>query len=232
VVLAATGAFPETFLPSPWAVVRALIELFSAHDFLYDIGASIYRVMTGFLLASILAVPLGVWIGSSMRMQLFIGPLVGFFRYLPVPSLVPLCILWIGIGNPEKIAVIFLGTFFQLTLMVADAARAVPRHYLDLSATLGLTSVQRMRHVLLPAALPAIYDALRVCVGWAWSYLVVAELVAASCGIGHVIIESQRYLATAEVFAAILTIGLLGVAFDQSFNLLKGIFFPWAIRKT
>ena len=229
--LTVSGTIPPTFLPSPLSVVQALLRLFVDEHFLYDIGASIYRVQAGFILAALLAVPLGLWTGSSVRAQRFVDPLVGFLRYLPVPALVPLCILWIGIGNPQKIAVIFLGVFFQLTVMVRDAALAVPRTYLDLSSTLGLTPLQRLTHVMLPASLPGIYDALRVCIGWAWSYLVVAELVAAASGIGHVIIESQRYLNTAEVFAAILTIGLIGVLYDQIFNALKGVFFPWAVRQ-
>ena len=133
--------------------------------------------------------------------------------------------------NLSEIAIIFLGTFFQLTVMVADATRAVPATYLDLSRTLGLAGRQRLLHVLFPAALPTIYDSLRVCMGWAWSYLVVAELVAAASGIGHVVLQSQRYLKTPEVFAAILTIGGIGIVYDQVFNLLRGVFFPWATQK-
>ena len=215
------------FLPGPEMVISAIWTLFADHRFLYDVGASVYRVQAGYLLAAGLALPLGAWMGASRTGQSIVEPLVGFFRYLPVPALVPLCILWIGIGNAQKIFVIFLGTFFQMSIMVADSIRAVPDTYLDLAATLGLNRWQRTIRVLIPAAMPAIYDALRVCIGWAWSYLVVAELVAATSGIGHVIIESQRYLKTAEVFAAIVVIGLIGVFYDQAFLALRKVFFTW-----
>lgn len=222
---------PETFLPGPGAVARSLVDLFGAQGFLHDVGASIYRVMAGYQLAAFLGVPLGVWMGQSKRAAWLVEPILAFLRYLPVPAFIPLCILWIGIGNSQKIAVIFLGTFFQLTILVADAARAIPATYIDLARCHGLSSWQRLIHVVFPATLPGVYDALRVCMGWAWSYVVVAEFVAASSGIGHVVIESQRYLKTSEVFAAILTIGLIGLAFDQSFLRMKGVFFPWTVRQ-
>lgn len=225
------GAVPPEFLPGPLAVLDSLVDLFLRRSFTYDVGASIYRVMGGYLAAAALAIPLGLAIGASRRFAGLVEPVVGFFRYLPVPSLVPLSILWIGIDNIQKIFVIFLGTFFQLTVMVADATRTVPTPYRELALTLGLNRRQRLARVLWPAALPGIFDALRICMGWAWSYLVVAELVAASSGIGHVVIESQRYLRTADVFAAIVVIGLIGIVFDQVFLALKGVFFPWTREK-
>lgn len=226
------GGISQTFLPGPSEVLKSFFDLFWKQHFLYDVGASVYRVMAGFLLAAMLAIPLGVWMGLSRRAPWLVEPILGFFRYLPVPAFIPLCILWVGIGNFQKIAVIFLGTFFQLAILVTDATRAVPGAYLDLARCHGLTQRQCLGHVMFPGALPGIYDALRVCMGWAWSYVVVAEFVAAPSGIGHVVIESQRYLKTAEVFAAILAIGLIGVAFDQFFQQLKGVFFPWTVRRT
>jgi NitT/TauT family transport system permease protein len=215
------------FLPPPLSVAKALAELVSSQRFLSDVGASIYRVSAGFILSAVVAVPLGLWAGFSPVVDRLVQPINDFTRYLPVAALIPLLILWSGIGDAQKILVIFIGTVFQLIPLVADSAANVPRNLIDLAYTSGASRRHIVSKVILPWCAPTIYDHLRVALGWAWSYLVVAELVAASTGIGHVIIQAQRFIQTPRVMAGILVIGLLGLAFDLCFKLPKKRIFPW-----
>jgi NitT/TauT family transport system permease protein len=217
----------SVFLPTPTSVIRALWELFTTQSFLVDIGASIYRVTAGFLLAAVVSVPLGLLAGSVRFLDRLIQPINDFTRYLPVPSLIPLTILWVGIGDAEKILIIFLGTVFQVIPLVADAAANVPSNLIDLGRTSGASKSKILTKVVVPWCLPTIYDQLRVALGWAWGYLVIAELVAATSGIGHVIIQAQRYIQTSRVMAGIVSIGMIGLFFDLCFKFPKKRIFPW-----
>jgi NitT/TauT family transport system permease protein len=150
---------------------------------------------------------------------------------MPVPAFIPLTILWVGIGDASQIALIFVGTFFQLTIMVADVVAHVPREYLETSYILGYGNARAITRVILPASMPGIFDTLRVGVGWAWSYLILAEVVAASVGLGHMIMESQRYLRTANVMAGIIIIGLIGLAIDYLFKVAYRLLFRWSEKE-
>jgi NitT/TauT family transport system permease protein len=184
-------------------------------------------ILTGFAVASALAVPLGVLMGSLRIVEAFLAPLVEFVRYLPVSALIPLLILWIGIDFPTRVAIIFIGTFFQQVLLVMDNVKRVPREFINVGYTLGLKEGAILRKIVLPAAAPAIFDTLRVTLGWAWTYLVVAELVAASTGLGHRIMEAQRYFQTDTIMVGILVIGILGLVTDFAFKFAHGRLFAW-----
>lgn len=222
------GVAPPTFLPAPASVAATAGRLLGSGVFWADLEASLFRVLAAFLLSASLALPMALGAVASSTFARATEPLVGFFRYTPVAAFIPLCILWIGIGDGEKIAVIFLGTFFQLTVMLTDAVRRVPEHYYGVARTLGASRRQTLWDVTFPAALPAIYDALRVAMGWAWSYVVLAELVAASEGVGYRLLQAQRYLRTDEVFAGILLIGLVGLLIDLGMAYIRPLFLPWA----
>ena len=226
-VVTALGMVPVQFLPSPIQVLRTLWGFLASVEFFADVGISVFRVMTGFFAAAAVGIPSGIYMGSFRQVEAVFSPIIGFVRYLPAPAFIPLCILWLGLGELEKIAIIFIGTFFQLTLMVMDDVAMVPDEFVDIGKGAGLTSNQVVRRIITPAILPAVFDDLRICVGWAWSYLVVAEIVAANKGIGFLIMEGQRYLRTDHVMAGMLVIGILGVAFDAMFKLLRPILFPW-----
>jgi NitT/TauT family transport system permease protein len=199
----------EIFLPSIPRVLQSLTYLFTQDNYLLDVWVSTYRVMTAFIISAILAIPLGLFTGRFPRVAQLVEPFVGFVRYLPIPAFVPLCILWFGLGHEAKIAVIFLGTYFQLIIMIADISRGVQQEYFEAAITLGASQGQLFRQVLWPAALPGIVNACRTAVGWAWTYLVVAEIAGATSGIGFRIIEAQRFIQTPKVFAGIVVIGLL-----------------------
>jgi NitT/TauT family transport system permease protein len=215
------------FLPSPGRVFQAGYDLFLELGFTSDILNSVYRVMVGFIVAALLGVPLGLIMGTFKAAEAFTEPVVGFIRYMPASAFIPLFILWLGIGDVEKIAIIFVGSFFQLVLMVAVVAKNVHKDLLETAYTLGAKRFQVIRKVLLPASLPGIMDTLRIIVGWAWTYIIVAELVASASGIGYMIISSQRMLRTGNIIFGILTIGILGLITDYFFKWLYNRLFPW-----
>jgi NitT/TauT family transport system permease protein len=220
------GFIDALFLPTPGRVFRAGLDLFLELGFTTDILNSTYRVLVGFLIAAVIGVPLGLLMGTFKAAEALIEPLMGFIRYMPASAFIPLFILWLGIGDVEKIGIIFVGSFFQLVLMVAVVAKNVHKDMLETAYTLGAKRMQVIRKVLLPASLPGILDTLRIIVGWAWTYIVV-ELVASSSGIGYMIISAQRMLRTASIIFGILTIGLMGLITDYGFKWLHARLFPW-----
>ena len=220
----------EFFLPSPTKVASALYTMFAEENFATDVWASTYRIVLGFLFAALASVPLGIAIGSFRAIQSFFEPSIAAVRYMPASAFIPLLIIWFGIGNTEKVAVIFIGTFFPLTLMIATVSANVSRELLNISYTLGATRWQVFRRVLLPACWPGVVDSLRIGIAWAWTYLIVAELVAASTGIGHVILTASRFLETEKIIGGILTIGALGLLTDAFFRWLYRVLFPYEER--
>jgi NitT/TauT family transport system permease protein len=147
---------------------------------------------------------------------------------MPAVAFLPLTIVWVGVDESQKWLIIFIGTFFQQVLLVMDNVKRVPREYVDISHTLGMRDSKVLRRVVLPAAAPAIWDTLRITLGWAWTWLVIAELVAASDGLGHRIIVAQRYFQTDTIFVGILVIGLLGLVMDQVMKFTGKRIFRWA----
>lgn len=215
------------FLPSPIAVAAKLAEQSANGELWSDIAVSTYRVMVGFLASTVLAVPIGLLCGALVRVEAAVEPIVDFIRYMPVVAFVPLTILWVGTDDSQKFLIIFLGTFFQQVLLFADAVRRVPISYRNLGATLGLSRTQILVRIVLPSALPRIWDALRISLGWAWTWLVVAELVAATSGMGYRITQAQRFLETDLIIGYVTVLGLLGLVFDQIMRGLGRRFFRY-----
>ncbi len=226
-LIAASGFITPLFLPSPIEVIRAMLDSFLNLGYTWDVSVSVYRILTGFLLSAALAIPVGLLMGTYKPVEALIEPFNDFIRYMPVVAFVPLCILWVGTGDNQKILIIFIGTYFQLVLMVASAVSQVQREYLETYFMLAGGRAGVMRKIILPAAWPSIFNSLRIAVGWAWSYLVVAELVAADVGIGFKILQAQRFLKTPYVISSIIIIGLLGILTDFLFKLASRKFFPW-----
>ncbi|CAN5756558.1 ABC transporter permease [soil metagenome] len=221
---------PAYFLPTPTAVLSAAVRMIASGELLENAWASTSVILIGWAVAALLAVPLGILMGSFKFFEALFEPVVDFIRYLPVSAMIPLLILYIGLGIEEKIAVIFIGTFFQLILLVADVAAHVPKDLLDSAYTLGTSRLRVVTHVLIPATLPGVMDNLRITIGWSWTYLVVAELVAAEKGLGIMILESQRGLRTDKIFVGLVTIGFLGFVSDIVFKWLHRMVLPWSPR--
>lgn len=222
-----SGMISEDFLPSPGAVWDSFVKKLSNGSLQKHVGVSLIEIYLGFFLSSIIAIPVGIFMGGMRIVSGAIEPVINFMRYLPVTSLIPLLILWIGIGLEEKVAVIFLGVFFQQIVMVSDVARGVQVDLYNVSYTLGATKRQIITRVLVPATLPGVLDTLRITMGWAWTFLVVAELVAASSGLGYMILQSMRGLDPAGIFVGIFVIGFLGLITDLAFKWAKNAFLPW-----
>lgn len=210
---------PQRFLPTPDKVVAALYRMLVEQNFLDDIWISVGRVWVAFLLSAVMAIPVGIWMSSYRIVGTLTEPIVDFIRYLPVPALVPLLIIWFGIGEASKIAVLWMGTFFQLVLLIADDAKRVPREFIETGFTLGAKPRQITWHIVFRSMLPKIVDNLRITLGWCWTYIIIAEIVAANAGIGHAIWSARRFVKTPDVMAGILTVGIIGLVTDQLIRL-------------
>ena len=221
---------PSFFLPTPTQVVTTGAHMIDTGELGEHAVASLTVVITGWVVAALLAIPLGILMGSLQIFEALVEPIVDFIRYLPVSAMIPLLILYVGINFEERVAVIFIGTFFQLILMVADVAAHVANDLLDSAYTLGASRFRVFTTILLPATLPGVMDALRITLGWAWTYVVVAELVAADRGLGFLIMTSERGLRTDKIFVGLVTIGLLGFASDISLKWLHRRLLPWSPR--
>ena len=226
-LLSASAVVDPVFLPGPLKVLTRIASWFSDDDLLGDVAISTWRVVAGWALSAAIALPLGLCIGSWRAVQALLEPLTDFIRYMPAVAFIPLVMLWVGIEEGSKVAIIFIGTFFQMVLMVAEDVRRVPMAQIEAAQTMGASTREVVEKVILPSAKPALLDTLRVTMGWAWTYLVVAELVAANSGLGFAILKAQRFLQTDKIFAGILLIGLIGLAIDQLFRLAHRKAFPW-----
>jgi len=229
--LSYNGWISEVFLPAPTSVLWASVQLFKERVLLQDVWISNFRILAGFLLAVIVSIPLGILSGNVRVFEAVLDPLVGFVRYMPVPAFIPLVMLYVGIGETAKVLVIFIGTVVQMVIQIADATKQVSANLLKVAFTLGAKPDEIFTKVIWRASLPNIFDILRVNLGWAWTYLLVAELVAANQGLGFRILKAQRFLKTDIIFLYIFLIGLLGIAFDLLFKALHKKFFPWAQEK-
>ena len=211
----AAGWVIPLFLPSPSAVLSRLVELWNSGKLQADLAVSLYRITVGFLISTAVALPVGILIGCYRAWEAAIEPLVDFIRYMPVVAFVPLTILWTGTSDTQKFLIIFIGTFFQQVLLVMDNVKSVPRDFINLGRTLQMTDFRILQRIVLPSALPAIWDTMRISLGWAWSWLVVAELVAANSGLGYRITTAQRFFQTDLIFGYLVILGILGLATDQ-----------------
>jgi NitT/TauT family transport system permease protein len=223
-----SGFVNPLFLADPWAMVKSGYTLLAEMGFAGDVGMTVWRVLGGFVIAAVLALPLGVLMGAYKPIEAFFEPFVSFARYLPASAFIPLLILWAGIGEMQKLLVIFIGSFFQLVLMIAVTVGATRRDLVEAAYTLGATSRGVVRRVLLPSSAPAIAETLRLVLGWAWTYVIVAELIGASSGIGHMITDSQALLNTGQIIFGIIVIGVIGLVSDFLFKWGNQRMFRWA----
>jgi NitT/TauT family transport system permease protein len=227
--LATFGGFVQkTFLADPLTMLRSGYTLLAEMGFIGDIGMTVWRVLGGFLIAAALALPLGVMMGAYKPVEAFFEPFISFARYLPASAFIPLLILWAGIGEAQKLSVIFIGSFFNLVLMIAVAVGNTRRDLVEAAYTLGVRDRSLIRRVLIPGAAPEVAEILRMVLGWAWTYVIVAELIGASSGIGHMITDSQALLATDQIIFGIIVIGLIGLVSDLLFKAANRALFPWA----
>ena len=184
-------------------------------------------IFLGFLYAALLGVPLGILCGTFGLFSRLFEPFVDFVRYMPAPVFGALAVAVFGLADEPKITIIFIGTFFQMVLVVANTTRQVDVGLLHAAQTLGANNRQLLTHVVIPGALPLLYRDMRILIGWAWTYLVVAELIGEKSGISAFIYQQQRYRHFDNVYASIIMIGLIGLVCDQILAWLGRYLFPW-----
>ncbi len=216
------------FLPGPAEVWDRMVQLAERGQLWEDIRISIFRILVGFAIATAMAIPIGVLIGAYRFWEAAIEPLVDFVRYMPVVAFVPLTILWAGTGDVQKFLIIWIGTFFQQVLLIMDNTKRVPLDLVDIGRTLGMRDRSILARIIFPAASPGIWDSMRISLGWAWTWLVLAELVAATSGLGYRITTAQRFFQTDTIIGYILLLGLLGLITDQAMKASGRRLFGWA----
>ena len=227
-VITATGLVDKLFLPSPAAVWSAG-QVQAQQGLLWrDFSASVGRVFGGFALSAIVALPLGIAMGSSVVVCRLLEPLMGLIRYMPAPAFIPLLIIYFGLGELPKVLLIFIGTLFFNTLMIMDAVKFVPRELIETARTLGGRGLPILTRVVAPYIAPQVLDAYRINMASAWNLVIVAELVAATEGLGKRISLAQRFLRTDEIFLGLIVIGLIGLAIDLGFRFLMRRSCAWA----
>lgn len=222
------------YLPAPDQVLRAFYTSFTTppptrdgqwlHQSLWH---SVQIIFWGFAISSVFGVPLGILCGAYAAVARINEPFVEFFRYLPAPAFGALAVAILGIYDGPKIAVIVIGTFFQQVLIIANTTRKLDPSLLEAALTLGTRSRQLLTRVVVPGILPDLYRDQRILLGWAWTYLIVAELIGATSGITWFITQQARYQHFGNVYAAIAMIGILGLGIDQILAALGRRLFPW-----
>lgn len=222
------------YLPAPHQVATALVTAFTtppaqadAPWFHQSLWHSIKIVFSAFFIASLVGIPLGILCGFSNKISQLNEPFVEFFRYLPAPAFGALAVAILGINDAPKIAIIVIGTLFQQILIIANTTRMVDRGLIEAGYTLGTNKAKSLFHVVIPAALPDIYRDLRVLLGWAWTYLIVSELIGTTTGITWFITQQARYQNFDNVYAAILIIGVIGLVCDVILMKLGQHLFKW-----
>lgn len=222
------------YLPAPHLVAKALYTAFTTaperkdgqwlHQSLWH---SIQIIFWGFVASSVIGVPLGILCGTYNVLSRLSEPFIEFFRYLPAPAFGALAVAILGIYDGPKIAIIFIGTFFQQVLVVANTTRKLDLALLEAALTLGAKKIQLLFRVVIPGILPDLYRDQRILLGWAWTYLIVAELIGTSSGITWFITQQARYKNFENVYAAIFIIGIIGVATDLLLAASAKWLFPW-----
>jgi NitT/TauT family transport system permease protein len=222
------------YLPTPGAVAAAFYTAFTTppqrrdEKWLYQsLGDSISVIFLGFLISSLIAIPLGILAGTFDLFSRLTEPFVEFFRYLPAPAFGALAVAILGINEAPKIAIIVIGTFFQQVLVVANTTRKIDTSLLEAAMTLGANRLQLLFRVVIPGMLPDLFRDVRVLLGWAWTYLIVAEMIGASSGITWFITQQARYKNFENVYAAIMMIGFIGITTDLLLAWLSRRIFPW-----
>ena len=224
----ASGAVDKLFLPSPQAVWQAGQAQWTSGILVKDALASIQRVFLGFALSAGLALPIGIAMGTNQTICRLLEPLMALIRYMPAPAFIPLLIIYFGLEELPKVLLIFIGTFFFNALMIMDAVKFVPSELVETALTLGGRGLPILTRVVAPFIAPQVLDTYRINMASAWNLVIVAELVAATEGLGKRISLAQRFLRTDEIFVGLIVIGLVGLCIDLGFRLLMRKSCAWA----
>ncbi len=228
------GWIKPLFLPSPQAVWAQIIEVsregFADASLLSHIGWSALRVFGAFALAVLTAIPVGILMGVNRVARGVFDPLVEFYRPLPPLAYLPLVVIWMGIGESSKVLLIYLAMFAPLALSARAGVKSVAIEQIHAAYSMGASRGQVLRYVIMPAALPEILTGMRIAIGFGWTTLVAAEMVAATAGLGFMVLTASKFMATDVVIMGILVIGVLALLFDLGMRWLERSLVPWKGR--
>ncbi len=229
----AVNRSPVHLLPGPWAVAGGIVDLLHHGLLLKYVVASLFRVTWGFVLAAVLAIPLGLTIGWYRRAEMAVNPLLQIFRPISPLAWIPLAILWFGVGDAAAVFLIFLGCFFPLLLTAINAVRNIPSVYINAGRNFGLRPADLVYRVLYPAVMPQLLIGLRITLGIAWLVVVAAEMIAVDSGLGFLIVDARNAGNRYDlVVAGMVIIGVIGLLLDTAMHSLEGVkSFRWAYSK-
>lgn len=220
------GFIDKLFLPTPTEVLVSIAHLLMSGEFIKGIGMSFFRIFSGFAIAIIISIPLGILIGANRKIEAVSEPLV-VLRYVPPSALIPLAILWFGIGEFEKIFIVILAVMPYFTLLISDTVSHTPQEMIDTAKTMGAGTKAILSRVVFPLNSPKIFESIRFMFAVGWAYIIMIEMIGSESGLGHFIIKSQRFLHTADMFAGIIIIAVMGLGVDFIFRLSYKYLFPW-----
>jgi taurine transport system permease protein len=217
------------FLPAPSSVVQRMMQLASGPEAVlwHDIRMSASRVLTGFVLSALVGVPMGLLMGMSPTVRAALNPIVSIIRPLPALSWIPLSMLWLGIDEQQKYAIVFMGSFASVLVYTTDATLRVDQTLIMAARNLGATRFQVIRYVVLPGALPNILSGLKVVLAIAWTCVISAEMVGANSGLGFRIWTAKEWSDTGQVLVGMLSISITVLILDVLFRGLEWMLLPW-----
>ena len=233
-LVTAMGWVKPLFVPPPMAIVDKFISIwsvgFTGTPLLVHVGISTIRVFSAFLLACVVGIPLGLAMGMSPLVRGIFDPPIEFYRPIPPLAYLPLMIIWFGIGETSKILLIFLSVFAPVVLGARSGVKSASIEQIHAAYPFGATRWQVLRHVIMPSALPEILTAMRIGIGFGWTTLVAAEMVAATQGIGYMVLSASQFLQTPVVIMGIFVIAIIAFAFDLLMRFIERRLVPWKGR--
>jgi sulfonate transport system permease protein len=219
--------FKPVILPPPSTVLQTMIGMIGNGELFMHAGYSLMRVLLGFAVAAVIAIPLGIAMGWVKEISYIVDPIMEVLRPIPPIAWIGLAILWFGLGLNSAIFLVFIGAFFPILLNTVSGVRSVDRKLIEVAATFGASDLEVLRKVVMPAALPTIYTGMRVGMGIGWMCVVAAEMIAVRFGLGSMILEGSNLLQTDVVMVGMITIGLLGLAINYIFQIVGNYVFKW-----
>ena len=230
-IVAALKIFPEYFIPTPASVLDAFKEIavsgYRGGTLLQHLGDSLFRVITGFLFACLIAIPLGMMMGYNWKVKAFFDPIVEFYRPLPPLAYYTILVIWLGIGNESKITLLFLAAFPPLSISAMSAVSSVPMEKIHTAQSLGAGKAYIFGHVIFPSCLPGIFTGMRVSIGFTYTTLVSSEIVAATSGIGWMVLDAGKFLRGDVMFMGIIVMGITGIILDRLLRIAEKVLIPW-----
>jgi sulfonate transport system permease protein len=224
------GNIEKVILPEPLAVVETFVSLVKSGALFDHLQASFVRVMKGFALGSLAGMSVGIISGLSRPMGRLLSPTIAFVRTIPIYGWIPMMILWFGIGETSKVIAITMGVFFPVHLSTAEGIRNIDLKYIEVTKILKLGKLFVLRKAVIPAALPFIITGIRLGLARAWMVVVVAELIAATSGLGYLISDGRQLFQPDVMIVGMLTIGIAGVTMDALIGVIERKVLKWRIR--